>query len=80
LDSAFVSTTHLPLLSWAPLSPSEILLWIGDGFTGIRYRLKQFHADTLRGAGRYYVDYPEIVPHHAKAVTAVRVSCEEIGL
>ncbi len=80
MDSAYVEPGLPFMIDWAPVSASVILLSIGDGLTGVRYRLRQVHPDTLRGAGRYYVDTPELVPHYARSITAVRITCEGVGL
>jgi hypothetical protein len=57
-----------------------MLFSIGDGLTGVEYRLEQVHSDTLWGDGRYYVDHPQIIPRKAKEITAARMSCAEVGL
>jgi hypothetical protein len=79
VDSTYIDPGLPLMIYWAPLSPSVILLSIGDGLTGVRYQLEQVHPDTLRGAGRYYVDTPELVPQFARSITAVRIACEMSG-
>lgn len=49
-------------------------LWIGDGFTGLAFRLRQ-EGDTVRGDVRGYADIPHLLPPLRHAVRAVRVAC-----
>jgi hypothetical protein len=49
-------------------------LWIGDGFTGLSFRLRQ-DGDTARGDVRGYADIPHFLPPRKHAVRAVHVAC-----
>ena len=63
-------------ISWAPMSSDLISLVVGDGLSGIDYRLSVIHADTLRGGGAIFVDFSPALPGFARSITAVRAGCD----
>jgi hypothetical protein len=53
-----------------------VRLWIGDGFTGLKFRLEP-EGDTARGDVSGYADIPHLLPPRRHAVGAVRVACPQ---
>jgi len=68
-------TSRILLMSWAPLSSDWIAVSVGDGFSGVDFRLRLIHADTLRGGGRKFVDVVPAFPGFARSITGVRAPC-----
>lgn len=56
-----------------------VRLWIGDGFTGLKFRLKQ-EGDTARGDVSGYADIPHLLPPRKHAIRAVRVACPKSAI
>jgi hypothetical protein len=74
VDSAVQERAPLKLSGWGVEAESRrLIVWLGDGFTGVSMRLRQ-HGDKLGGTARSYTDtWPAIsIP---EPVRAVRVSC-----
>jgi len=67
--------SRILLMSWSPLSSTWISVSVGDGFSGIDFRLRLIHADTLRGGGRKFVDVVPAFPGFARSITGVRAPC-----
>lgn len=74
VDSAVQERAPLKLSGWGVESGSKrLVVWLGDGFTGVRMRLRQ-HGDMLHGTARSFSDsWPDVgLP---EPVRAARVSC-----